>query len=150
VLPHVLELSFGVDRNLWALLDVAYETAGNRSVLRLPPALAPIDLGVFPLLSKAGLPERAEEIHRGLRREFDTFYDEVGSIGKRYARMDEIGTPFCATVDHTTLEDGTVTLRERDSTAQVRVPAAGLPAKLRGLLDGRLEFKTLGPAVERN
>ena len=150
VLPHVLELSFGVDRNLWALLDVAYETAGNRSVLRLPRALAPIDLGVFPLLSKAGLPERAEEIHRGLRREFDTFYDEVGSIGKRYARMDEIGTPFCVTVDHTTLEDGTVTLRERDSAGQVRVPSRTLAETLRDLSHERVKFHDLGPPVARN
>ena len=150
VLPHVIELSFGVDRNLWALLDAGYEIARERAVLRLPPALAPIDLGVFPLLSKGGMPERAETMHRELRADFDTFYDDAGSIGKRYARMDEIGTPFCATVDHTTLDDGTVTLRERDTMAQVRIPAQSLAATLRGLIHGHANFKDLGPAVARS
>ncbi|HTD81480.1 MAG TPA: glycine--tRNA ligase, partial [Thermoplasmata archaeon] len=115
VVPHVLELSFGVDRNVWALLDLAYELAGERSVLHLPPALAPVVVGVFPLLSKQGMPERAEALYRDVRSTLDAFYDDSGSIGKRYARMDEVGTPYCVTVDHATLEDGTVTLRERDT-----------------------------------
>jgi len=148
VLPHVLELSFGIDRDLWALLDVGYE-AGERTVLHLPPAVAPVTVGVFPLLSKQGLPERATALFRDLRAAFDAFYDEAGSIGKRYARMDEIGTPFCVTVDHTTLEDDTVTLRERDSTAQVRVPAARLPGTLGDLLGGRIAFRDLGSPVTR-
>ncbi len=146
VLPHVLELSFGVDRNVWALLDVGYET-GARDVLHLPPAVAPVTVGVFPLLSKQGLPERATALHGDLRASFDAFYDEGGSIGKRYARMDEIGTPFCVTIDHATLEDGTVTLRERDSSAQVRVPSEGLRDALRGLTEGRITFSDLGPPV---
>src|SRR5438445_9906516 len=141
VLPHVLELSFGVGLNVWALMDLGYELAGERSVLHLPPALAPVDVGVFPLLSKAGLPERAEALYRHLRPFFGAFYDETGSIGKRYARMDEIGTPFCVTVDHTTLEDGTVTLRERDSTGQVRVPGTSVAAILRDPIDGRRQFQ---------
>ena len=146
VLPHVLELSFGVDRNVWALLDAGYET-GARDVLHLPPAIAPVTVGVFPLLSKQGLPERATVLYRELRAAYDAFYDEGGSIGKRYARMDEIGTPFCVTVDHATLEDGTVTLRERDSTAQVRVPADGLRGALRGLAEGGIAFSGLGAPV---
>jgi len=150
VVPHVLELSFGVDRNLWALLDLGYELSPSRAVLHLPRPLAPVAVGVFPLLSKAGLPERAESIYRQLRGGLDALYDEAGSIGKRYARMDEVGAPFCATVDHATLEDGTVTLRERDSTAQVRVASSGLAATLRDLIEGRTDFQALGPAVERN
>jgi len=150
VVPHVLELSFGVDRNVWALLDLGYDVAGGRAVLRLPLGLSPIDVGVFPLLSKGGMPERAEALHAELRRDLDAFYDDAGSIGKRYARMDEIGTPFCATVDHTTIEDGTVTLRERDSSAQIRIPADKLGPALHDLLTGRAEFKHLGPTVVKN
>ncbi len=146
VLPHVLELSFGVDRNVWALLDVGYE-AGEKNVLHLPPSLAPVSIGVFPLVSKQGLPERAAALHRDLRARFDAFYDEAGSIGKRYARMDEIGTPFCATVDHTTLEDGTVTLRERDSTAQFRLPEARLRESFGDLLAGRVPLREIGVPV---
>ena len=149
VVPHVLELSFGVDRNVWALLDLDYEMAGERAVLHLPPALAPVDVGVFPLLSKAGLPERADALYRDLRPGFDAFYDETGSIGKRYARMDEIGTPFCVTVDHTTLEDGTVTLRERDTSGQVRVPGTSVVAMVRDLIEGRRDFRSIGSAVAR-
>ncbi len=149
VLPHVLELSFGVDRNVWALLDLGYEVAGDRSVLHLPPSLAPVVVGLFPLLSKQGMPERAEALYRDLRPGFDAFYDETGSIGKRYARMDEVGTPYCVTVDHTTLGDGTVTLRERDTMGQVRVPGTSLAAILRDLLDGRREFRALGSPVSR-
>jgi glycyl-tRNA synthetase len=149
VIPHVLELSFGVDRNVWALLDLGYEIAGERSVLHLPPSLAPVVVGVFPLLSKQGMPERAEALYRELRPAVDAFYDDTGSIGKRYARMDEVGTPYCVTVDHTTLEDGTVTLRERDTMGQVRVPGTSLAAILRDLLDGRRDFRTLGSVVSR-
>ena len=138
-----------MDRNVWALLDLGYEIAGPRSVLHLPPSLAPAVVGVFPLLSKQGMPERAELLYRDLRPGFDAFYDETGSIGKRYARMDEVGTPYCVTVDHTTLEDGTVTLRERDTMGQVRIPATGVAAVLRDLLDGRRAFRELGSPVSR-
>ena len=149
VVPHVLELSFGVDRNVWALLDLAYELAGERSVLHLPPALAPVVVGVFPLLSKQGMPERAEALYRDVRSTLDAFYDDSGSIGKRYARMDEVGTPYCVTVDHTTLEDGTVTLRERDTMGQVRVPGTSLGTILQDLLGGRRSLRDLGPPVSR-
>ena len=148
VVPHVLELSFGVDRNLWALLDAGFRT-GERTVLQIPPALAPISIGVFPLLSRDAMPARADALYRELRGRFDAFYDEGGSIGRRYARMDEIGTPFCATIDHTTLADDTVTLRERDSTGQVRLPGGGLPEVLRDLLDRRVRFADLGTPVTR-
>lgn len=133
VLPHVLELSFGVDRNIWAFLDVFYEK-GERSVLRLPRNIAPITIGVFPLVSKGGLPELAVEVFESLDDDFECFYDEAGSIGKRYARMDEIGTPFCLTVDYDSLEKKDVTIRERDSTQQKRVPISELSQTFKDLL----------------
>jgi glycyl-tRNA synthetase len=137
LIPHVLELSFGVDRNVWALLDLGYKP-GERAVLRLPPRLAPITVAVFPLVNKDGLPERAEAIYRGLRKAMTAFYDDAGSIGKRYARMDEIGTTFCVTVDHETLEGTGVTLRDRDSQKQVRVAERDLVPHLEHLLSGEL------------
>ena len=142
VLPHVLELSFGIDRNLWALLDLGY-AAGERTVLRLPPRIAPLPAAIFPLLSKDGLPERARALWSDLRRRFPAFYDEAGSIGKRYARMDEVGTPFCITVDHQTLTDGTVTIRERDSTEQKRLGEPSLADVLDDLLGGARRFADL-------
>lgn len=141
VLPHVLELTFGVDRNLWALADthLAVETPEGgepRTVWRLPPSLAPIAAAVFPLLKKEHAAE-ARRIAEALREEgIDAAYDAAGSIGKRYARMDEAGTPYCVTVDGETIDPahpnhGTVTVRERDSKAQRRVPVAELPKALR-------------------
>jgi len=145
VLPHVLELSFGIDRNLWALLDLGYAT-GERQVLRLPPRIAPVPAAVFPLLSKAGLPERARALWSDLRRRVPVSYDEAGSIGKRYARMDEVGTPFCVTVDHQTLTDGTVTIRERDSTEQKRLAESTVAGMLGDLLGGTRRFADLPAA----
>jgi glycyl-tRNA synthetase len=142
VLPHVLELSFGVDRSVWALLDLGY-TKTDRVILRLPPRLAPVTVAVFPLVSKDGLPERAEGIYSKLRKSLGAFYDDSGSIGKRYARMDEIGTPFCVTVDHDTMEGKGVTVRERDSQKQVRVEEAELSSFLRSLLAGDARFEGL-------
>ncbi len=101
-IPHVLELSFGVDRNLWALLDLGYET-GEKAVLHLPPRLAPVTLGVFPLVNKDGLPDMARRLYREARAWVNAAYDASGSIGRRYARMDEIGTPYCLTVDYDSL-----------------------------------------------
>ncbi len=135
LIPHVLELSFGVDRNVWALLDLGF-TKGERSVLRLPRRLAPVTVAVFPLVSKDGLPDRADIIYKDLRKTFNVFYDEAGSIGKRYARMDEIGTAFCVTIDHETVEGKGVTVRERDTTAQARVPEKDLVPFLSRLLAG--------------
>jgi len=134
VLPHVLELTSGPDRTLWALADLHLGKDGERTVWRLPPYLAPIALGVFPLIPKA---HAAYALHladdlaaAGIALQ----YDEAGTIGKRYARMDEAGTPFCVTVDGESLAEGplrdTVTLRDRDSKGQTRVPVAELPARL--------------------
>jgi glycyl-tRNA synthetase len=142
LIPHVLELSFGIDRNLWALIDVFYE-ADERVVLRLPPSLAPYTAGVFPLVKKDGLDEKAKEIYFTLRNDFRIFYDDSGSIGRRYARMDEIGTPFCITLDYDTKEDGSVTVRERDSTLQKRVKISKLEPTFRTLLANKKLFTEL-------
>jgi glycyl-tRNA synthetase len=135
--PHVIEPAGGVDRTALALLCEAYDEDAipdekgvpqERIVLRLHPRIAPIKVAVFPLVKKDGQPEVAAEIYRGLKQRWNVFYDEKGSIGKRYRRQDESGTPFCVTVDHQTLQDDTVTLRDRDSTVQERVKIADLEA----------------------
>jgi glycyl-tRNA synthetase len=134
VVPHVLELTFGVDRNVWALADVHLGRDGERTVWRLPPYLAPVSVGVFPLIAKEHRPFAERLTEELLAAGVDAEYDEASSIGKRYARMDEAGTPFCVTVDGLTVGDGaergTVTLRARDSKAQERVPAAGLAERI--------------------
>ena len=124
-LPYVIEPAVGVDRILLILLLSAYDEdvqdKEERVVLRFHPRMAPIKAGVFPLLRKNGHPEKAQEIRDVLKQHFAVQYDQAGSIGRRYRRQDEIGTPFGITVDHQTMEDGTVTLRERDSTDQTRM-----------------------------
>ena len=129
-IPYVVETSAGLDRTVLMLLCEAYReeevTSGDkteeRTVMKFHPALAPIKAAVFPLVKKDGMPETAHQIEKDLRRRFNVFYDEKGAIGRRYRRMDEAGTPFCVTVDGQTSEDGTVTVRERDSMEQARVP----------------------------
>jgi len=128
VLPHVIELSFGVDRNIFALLDVFFKKEKERNLFCFPPSVSPIQIAVFPLVNKDGLNNKAREIYEKLKNYFDCFYDEADSIGRRYRRQDEIGTPFCITVDYQTLEDDTVTIRDRDSMKQERI-------KIENLLD---------------
>jgi glycyl-tRNA synthetase len=139
-LPYVIEPSAGADRAALAFLCEAYcedEVGGDaRTVLRLHPRLAPIKVAVFPLVKKDGMPERALGLYRELRSHFNAFYDEKGAIGRRYRRQDEAGTPFCVTVDGQTAEDGTVTLRERDSCEQRRVSADALAGLLAEELEG--------------
>ena len=132
--PHVIEPAAGVGRTVLAVLCDAYdeeEVAGEqRTVLKLHPRLAPIKVAVLPLVRKDGQPELAHEVFELLRGQMQAEYDEGGSIGKRYRRQDEIGTPFCVTIDHQSLEDRTVTVRDRDSLAQERVAVDELPAVL--------------------
>jgi glycyl-tRNA synthetase len=134
-LPFVIEPAAGVDRSLLAFLVDAYDEdqveGENRIVLRLHPRLAPYKAAVFPLMRKDGQPERARKIYDDLRRHFPVDYDQASSIGRRYRRQDEIGTPFGITVDHDTMRDGTVTLRDRDSMTQDRIPEDRLVAELR-------------------
>ena len=129
--PYVIETSIGVDRMFLSVMCASYkeeklENGETRVVLRLPAALAPVKLAVLPLVKKDGLPEKAREIMSELRFHFNCQYDEKDSIGKRYRRQDAIGTPYCITVDHQTLEDNCVTLRNRDTMEQERVPIADL------------------------
>ncbi len=134
ITPYVIEPAAGCDRTAMTFLVDAYDEEGEgkdqRVVLRFHPRIAPVTVAIFPLVKKEGMPERAEEIERGLRRHFTTAIELNQSIGRRYRRQDEIGTPFCVTVDGDTIQDGTVTLRERDSMSQERVPADQLVAVL--------------------
>src|SRR3954449_9216870 len=138
--PHVIEPAAGVGRSVLAFMCDAYdedEIGGEpRTVLRLHPALAPVKVAVLPLLKRDGHPEKAREVHELLRRRFASEYDEGGAIGRRYRRQDEIGTPYAVTIDHQSLEDDTVTLRERDSLQQIRVAVDALPAELDHRLSG--------------
>ena len=137
--PHVIEPAAGVGRSVLAFLCDAYdedEIGGEkRTVLRLHPALAPVKVAVLPLLRKDGHPELAREVYEGLRRRMKAEYDEGGAIGRRYRRQDEIGTPFAVTIDHQSLEDRTVTVRERDSLQQQRVAIDALAGHLQARLD---------------
>jgi len=122
VVPHVIEPSYGVDRILYAILDHAYHKEGDYVRLHLPGKVAPVKIAVLPLVGKDGLDTAAMEIYEELTAiGISCHYDDSGSIGRRYARMDEIGTPFCVTVDYDTLKDDTVTIRDRDSSEQVRI-----------------------------
>src|SRR5712672_2402909 len=127
--PYVVETSVGADRTALAVLVNAYKEEKvegedeGRTVLSLHPSLAPIKAGVFPLVKKDGMPEFAEKLAKELRASFPVFYDESGAIGRRYRRQDEVGTPFCVTVDGQTMQDGTVTIRDRDTLQQERVAA---------------------------
>ncbi len=128
--PHVIEPAAGVDRATLAFIVDAYWTeeveGRTRNVLSLHPRLAPVKVAVLPLVRKEGMDDKAREIFETIRHKIGSEYDEKGAIGKRYRRQDEIGTPWCITVDGETADDGTVTLRERDSLEQSRVPVEGL------------------------
>ena len=135
-IPYIIETSAGLTRNVLMVLSDAYEEqqvaeGDTRVVLHFHPNIAPIKLAVFPLVKKDGLAELASDIEHSLRDEFATYYDQSGAIGRRYRRQDEVGTPYCITVDYQTKEDNTVTLRFRDSMEQVRVKIDEIPAFIR-------------------
>ncbi|MEM9663789.1 MAG: glycine--tRNA ligase [Bacteroidota bacterium] len=138
--PYVVETSVGLDRTILMLLCEAYreeEVDGDkRTVLKFHPQIAPIKAAIFPLVRKDGMPEVARAIEEDLRTHFNVQYDEKGSIGKRYRRQDEVGTPFCITVDGDTLADGTVTIRDRDTLAQDRIPKDNVTAFLLDKMKG--------------
>jgi glycyl-tRNA synthetase len=129
--PHVIEPSAGADRATLAFLCEAYREdeapddkgkMQTRTVLQLHPRLAPIKAAVFPLVKKDGMPEKARELYRSLKKSWNVFYDEKGAVGRRYRRQDEAGTPYCITVDGESLTNDTVTIRDRDTLKQWRVP----------------------------
>jgi len=148
IVPHVVEPSYGIDRMCYAVLEQAYDedTADGekRVVMRLSPKVAPVQVAVFPLMTRDGLDTIALDItHAFHRKGIQAEYDDSGAIGRRYRRQDEIGTPFAVTVDYDTKENNTVTLRDRDSMKQVRVPVADLPGVVAELVAGTKAFAEL-------
>lgn len=143
--PSVIEPSYGIDRIFYTVLEHAYSEGEDYVTLKLAPEVAPIKVGVFPLMGKEELTSKSIPIDETLRKEgIITYYDESGSIGRRYARMDEVGTPFCITVDYESLEDDSVTIRDRDSKEQVRVKVAEVSDVVKKLLAGEKKLKDLG------
>lgn len=145
--PYVIETSIGLDRMFLLILSNAYTEekieqdgkSDERVVLRIPPVLAPVKLAVLPLLRKDGLPEKAREILNELKYDFNCIYEEKDSIGKRYRRQDAIGTPYCITIDHETLTTNTVTIRDRDTMEQERIPIE----KIHSILTEKTSFKNI-------
>lgn len=130
-IPHVVEVAYGIDRPIYCLLESSYAEEGERTFMKLPKKIAPYLAGVYPLVNKDGIPEKADDIFNNLRKKGAyVFYDQSGSIGRRYARADEIGVPFCITVDYDTMKDDTVTLRERDTKEQRRIKIGEIPSIL--------------------
>jgi glycyl-tRNA synthetase len=150
IVPHVIEPSYGIDRMCYAVLEQAYDEdiadGEKRTVMRLSPNVAPVQVAVFPLMARDGLDIIADDItHTFHKKGLLAEYDDNGAIGRRYRRQDEIGTPFAITVDYDTKETNTVTLRDRDTMKQVRVPIDGLTETLRALVEGRITFTSLMP-----
>ncbi|MCG8384095.1 MAG: glycine--tRNA ligase [Cytophagales bacterium] len=137
--PYVVETSIGLDRTFLAVMSAAYrqetlEDGSERVVLKIPAALAPVKVAVLPLVKKDGLPEKAREILDDLKFDYNCQYDEKDAIGRRYRRQDAIGTPYCVTIDHESLQDNTVTLRDRDSTKQERLHIQDLKKRIETLV----------------
>jgi glycyl-tRNA synthetase len=146
-IPHVVEPSFGVERSLYLAILNAYTERKDRTLLLLPKEIAPYQVAVFPLLEREPLVSKAKSIYERLRTEFETIYDDSGSIGRRYARVDEIGVPYSVTVDPQSLEDNTVTIRDRDTWNQVRVKEEDLITALRKLLYENAGLESVGIPV---
>ncbi|MFN6037620.1 MAG: glycine--tRNA ligase, partial [Bacteroidota bacterium] len=143
-IPYVVETSVGLDRLFLATLSTAMEhqkleDGSDRVLLKLPPALAPVKAAILPLVNKDGLPEKAEHLFNELKFDYQVQFEEKDTIGKRYRRQDAIGTPYCITIDHQTLEDETVTLRERDSMQQDRIKLN----EVSRLMNDRVNIKSL-------
>jgi len=147
-IPHVIEPSFGADRLIYSALESAYSEKEKRVILKLPAAITPIQIAVFPLLEKDGLPEVARDIYDMLLEDgFRVELDVSGSIGRRYARSDEIGIPIAVTVDYQTLEDNTATIRNRDSWVQLRNKIEDLSELFDRFFKERIEFGELGKPI---
>lgn len=145
--PHVIEVSYGIDRPLLCVLESCLKKDKGRIYFAFPPYIAPYQVAVFPLVSKDGLPKKAREVYDILRKEFLAIYDE-GFIGKLYYRQDEAGTPFCITADHQTLDDNTVTVRHRDTQKQIRVDIENLVETMRKLMNEEIEFERAGKLIK--
>ena len=159
IIPHVIEPSFGIDRIMYSVLEHSYfeEEAGKeegieeeekRIVLRLPPEVAPVQAAVLPLLSREELIKPGNEIVAALRKAgILVAFDDSGTIGRRYRRNDEIGTPYSITVDYQTLEDGTVTIRDRDTMKQVRAGMGDIADNIYDLVYGGKSFEDAGKRI---
>ena len=141
--PHILEIAFGTDRAVMAIMDASYEDDKERGnkVLHFKSSIAPIQVGVFSLVNKIN--EKSLEVYESIKEDFICVFDKSGSIGRRYARADELGIPYCVTVDFDSLEKEDVTIRDRDTTEQIRVNISELKKVLSRLLKGEVEFKSL-------
>ena len=149
-IPHVVEPSFGSDRLVYVAVEFAYQAKKDRALLSFPRDLAPVQVGVYPLMSKDGLLEKACEVHQMLIKKGSTAeIDESGSIGRRYARADEAGTPLGITIDYDTLKNDTVTIRDRDSWKQVRTEISKLPELLRAYFCYEKNFEDLGQLIAK-
>ena len=149
ILPHVLELSFGIDRNIWALLDVFYSVGKEGSMFSFPANISPIKAAIFPIVKGAKFERIAEGVLESLRNDFEISYDKTGSIGRRYARNDEIGTAFCITIDGDSIKKKDVTIRKRDNGKQIRVKIANLKETLGKLIDEKIKFEKSGKIFKR-
>jgi len=142
-IPHIWEMSIGLDRTFYAVLELAYRQKEDRVWLSLPPTLAPLHAGIFPLMSNEkakDLVKKAKEIYEDLRGCYEVMYDETGSIGKRYARLDEIGVPWCITIDFDSIQNNDVTIRARDTAAQKRVKISELKDIIYKLITGQMHI----------
>jgi glycyl-tRNA synthetase len=148
-IPHVVEPSFGSDRLLYVALEYAYGVKEDRVVMSFPRDIAPVQVGVYPLMSKDGLDAKAVQVQTLLANEgFMVELDETGSIGRRYARADEAGVQLGVTIDYDTLRDETVTIRDRDSWLQVRTAIKDLPELLHRYFQKKIDFEDLGTPIE--
>ena len=149
VLPRVIEPTFGMERVFLALLTKAYtKNKKGETILKLPPKLAPVKAAIFPIVRQKKFEKISEEVFNDLKKEWNVVYDKSGSIGRRYARNDEIGTPFCITVDGDSLKNKDVTIRNRNTTKQIRVKISELKDVLRKLINGEVEFRSAGKLIK--
>ena len=146
IIPKVVEPTFGMERTFLAILTKAYFDDKERGniVLRIPPKLAPVKAAIFPIVKREDLEKISEEIVNDLKKEFKIVYDRSGSIGRRYARNDEIGTPYCITIDGDSIKNKDVSIRDRDTTKQIRVKASRLKDVLNKLIEGEVDFENAG------
>ena len=149
VLPKVIEPTFGIERIFLAILTKAYRYDKEREnvVLKLPPKLAPIKAAIFPIVKKEEFEKICFDILKDLKKEWNVFYDKSGSIGRRYSRNDEIGTPFCITIDEDSLKGKDVTIRDRDTKKQIRVKISELKETLKKLINEEIEFEKAGKLI---
>jgi len=147
-IPHVVEPSFGSDRLVYVSLEYAYRVKNDRVILSIPPKLAPVKVAVFPLLSNEKQKEIAKKIYLEIKEEgLTAIYDDTGSIGRRYARADELGVPLAITIDHETLSNNTVTIRDRDSWKQIRIHRNELMEKIKEFIYKGKDIEALGKIV---